>query len=248
MHNLFQRVCEVLTHLGGFGVLALSTLDSSPLMIPFGNDLLLIAMIARKHHLLLYYVLMASFGSVLGCLIVDALSRKGGEKGLEKTLGRRRLAFVKRRVNKSAVGALAFAALMPPPFPFTGFVAGAAALQYPRKRLLTVLFISRLARFLIEGVLAMMFSGALLRAIQSSTAEYIIGGLVVVSIAGSAFAIHSWFRRNEPRLWTSPEKQSGFFPLRKFAPVSNSRPSKAMWCEVHNPRKQKEGPWQESKI
>ena len=65
-------------------MLALSALGSSPLFIPFGNDLLFVVMTARKHEMLMYYALMATVGSVLGCLLDDALSRNGGEKALER--------------------------------------------------------------------------------------------------------------------------------------------------------------------
>ena len=39
-------------------------------------------------------------------------------------------------MRDNAGQALAIASLVPPPFPFTAFVMAAAALQYPRKRLL----------------------------------------------------------------------------------------------------------------
>jgi len=75
----------------------------------------------------------------------------GGEKGLERTLGHKRTEYVKKRVKKSAGWALALASLMPPPFPFSPFVAGAAAFQYPRKKLLSVIAASRFVRFSIDG-------------------------------------------------------------------------------------------------
>jgi membrane protein DedA with SNARE-associated domain len=102
-------------------------------VIPLGNDLLLIVLTARRHALLFYYAAMATAGSVAGCLIMDLSSRGGGEKGLKSTIGDKRTEYVKKRVNRHGGWALAVAALMPQPFPFTPFVAGAAALQYPRK-------------------------------------------------------------------------------------------------------------------
>ena len=51
-----------------------------------------------------------TIGSVLGCLTDDLLSRKGGEKGLQKTVHRRRLKYIKRRSKKSAAWALVIAA------------------------------------------------------------------------------------------------------------------------------------------
>jgi len=192
MHTFFRHAYVVFAHFGGLGVLALSFIDSSPLFLPFGNDLFLVAMTARSHRLFFYYALMAAAGSLLGCLVVDALSRKGGEKSFEKTVPRRRFNYIKRKVTNNAAWALAFASLMPPPFPYTGFVAGAAAFQYPRKRLLSVVFLSRLARFLIEGILAILFSRRLLRAARSPSLYFAVITLMVISIVVSGLVIWRW--------------------------------------------------------
>lgn len=132
--SVIHHLYVALAHLGGFGLLILSLIDSSPLSVPLGNDLLMVAMTANQHARLPYYAAMATLGSVLGCLIVDVLSRKSGEKGFEKTVGRQRLERLRRRLKNNALWTLAVAALMPPPFPFTPVVAGTAAFQYPRKK------------------------------------------------------------------------------------------------------------------
>lgn len=192
LKTTIRHLVRVFAHLGGPGLLALSVIDSSPLFIPFGNDLLFLAMTAKQHGLMIYYALMATLGSTLGCLLDDVLSRKGGEKGLEGRIPSRYLAYIKRRTKQSAVWALGIASLMPPPFPFTAFVAGAAALQYPRKKLLLVVSISRFARFSIEGLLAIYLGRRyLLRLALSPVFEYVIGGLIVVSIVGSIISICS---------------------------------------------------------
>ena len=163
LRPFIRPIYTFVAHLGGFGLLALSAVDSSPLFLPFGNDLMLIAMTAKKHELMLYYALMSAIGSTLGCLADDLLSRKEGEKGLEKTLSPKRLQYIRKRIKKGAAWALIVACLVPPPFPFTPFVAGAAALQYPRKKLLSVVSITRFARFAIEGLLAIFFGRRILR-------------------------------------------------------------------------------------
>ena len=189
LRNIIREVVRTFAHFGGPGVLALSALDSSPLFIPFGNDLLFIAMASRKREMMVYYALMATIGSVLGCLADDAISRKGGEKGLEKRLSPRRFASIKKYTKKGAAWALGVACLMPPPFPFTAFVAGAAALQYPRKKLLLVVSLTRLARFLIEGLLAIYVGRRLvLRFVRSPAIGYVVAGLIIVSITGSVLS------------------------------------------------------------
>src|SRR5262249_44287059 len=124
-----------------------------------------------------------------------------GEKGLGRIVRPRRLEQIKRQMKKRAAWTLAFVSLMPPPFPFTAFVAGAAALQYPRRKLLGIVSVSRLVRFLIEGVLAILFGRRLLRWARLPVFEGAIVGLAIASIAGSVFVILSWIKRSTaPRL------------------------------------------------
>ncbi len=194
MKELVTRLYALLSHLGGFGLLGVGVLDSSILVMPLANDLLLIAITARKPILLPYYAVMASAGSVLGCAITAFVSQKGGEEGLERYASPRRLEHVKKRVRKRAGWALAFAALMPPPFPFTAFVAAAAVFQYPLKKLLTVIAVSRFARFSIEGLLAVFFGPGILKLAQEPAVQYAMFGLIVVSIGASAVSIYSWVK------------------------------------------------------
>lgn len=165
--------------------------------MPLGNDLLIIALTARKHSHIAYYVVMATGGSVLGCLIMDIVSRKGGEEGLEKTLPRTRAEYVKRKVKKNAGWALAVASLMPPPFPFTPFVAAAAAFQYSRKKLLSVIGVCRALRFTIDGLLAVFFGERIIQLAKTPAVQYSIICLVVISIIGSSYSIYTWIQRSK---------------------------------------------------
>jgi membrane protein DedA with SNARE-associated domain len=194
MHRFLRHGFFILAHWGGLGLLILSFVDSTPLYVPLGNDLLMVVVTARDHKLLFYYALMAAVGSVLGCLTVDFPGRKGGEKGFEKAVSPKRFASIKKRAQKNAAWALAVASLMPPPFPYTAVVAGTAAFQYPRKRLLTVIFFSRFARFSIVGALAILFSRDILRLARSRVVDYIVIALVVISVAGSAFVVWRWIK------------------------------------------------------
>ncbi len=106
---------------------------------------------------MLYYAGMSTIGSVLGCLLVDVVLRRAGEKGLEHYLPLKRIGYIKGKVEKNAVWALVVASIAPPPFPFTPFIMAAAALQYPRIRLLAVTGVARMARFTALGVLALLF-------------------------------------------------------------------------------------------
>ena len=177
--------------MGGWGVLTLSTLDSSPLVVPLGNDLLVLALCARYRDRMLYYVAMATLGSLIGCFATDWVSRKG-QKGLKKFLPGKRFNTIRMLVKERAAWTLAVASILPPPFPFTGIVAGAAAFGYPRKKLLTVVAAGRLVRFLIEGALAVHYGRWIVKQAESPLLEHVMLVLLVISLAGSAISVYRW--------------------------------------------------------
>ena len=186
---------------GGIGLLVLSVLDSSFLFVPWGNDLLVIAMTARHPTFpyMVYYAAMSTVGSVLGCLLIDLTLRPLGAKGLERHLSRRRLERIRKKMAQDAGVALAIASLAPPPFPFTAFVMAAAALQYSRKRLLAVVGATRMIRFTLLGALAMRFGERILRWGANPIAQGIMVGLIVFSIVGSVVSVYGWIKRSKTR-------------------------------------------------
>ena len=188
-------------HLGGPGLLLLGILDSSFLFAPLGNDLLVVAMTAHKHSTayMLYYAGMSTIGSVLGCLLVDLLLRRAGEKGLEKHLPKKRLDYVKCKVQKNAAWALVIASIAPPPFPFTPFVMAAAALQYPRWRMAGITGAARMLRFTILGALALMFGRRILRWMAAPALQYVLIGLMIVCIVGSVISVIGWVKRSRTK-------------------------------------------------
>jgi membrane protein YqaA with SNARE-associated domain len=201
MRHLAQVLGVFFWKLGGPGLLLLGILDSSFLFAPLGNDLLVVAMTAHQHSagLMLYYAFMSTVGSVLGCLLVDVLLRRAGEKGLEKHLSKKRLEYVKAKVQKNAVWALIVASIAPPPFPFTPFVMAAAALQYPRWRMAAIVGGARMVRFTTLGVLALLFGRRILRWVQTPAMQWILIGLMVVCVVGSVISVAGWIRRSRTR-------------------------------------------------
>ena len=192
VYSIFQ----FFRRLGAPGLLLLSTLDSSFLFIPLGNDLVLIALIAANRGGLkwILYVTACSAGSMLGVLLVDLLMRTAGEAGLKEFLSRNNIKRLKYYLEKRADGAVFAATLMPPPFPFTVVIMAAAALQYSRKRLLGLVLLGRLMRFSLEALLAIYFGDRLLLYLNSKPLEYFVYGLVVVAAVGSTLSLIRWVR------------------------------------------------------
>jgi membrane protein YqaA with SNARE-associated domain len=196
MRGILRSLAGFFFSLGGIGLLLLGILDSSFLFMPLGNDLLIVGLTANHHERMLYYAMMATTGSVIGVAITEWASRKGGQAGLEGGNKSRRVAYVERKVKKNAGMAIGVAALMPPPFPFTPFVIVAAALQYPRKKMLSIIAGCRAVRFVGEGWLALIYGRRIIDLAKSPWVQRLIIGLVVVSIVGSVLSVMSWIRKS----------------------------------------------------
>lgn len=189
--QFFHGLAVAVFHLGGFGVLLVGIVDSSFLTVPIANDLLVIALSSEHPYRMPYYAFMAAFGSVLGCAVVDVISRKA-EEGIAHAFSARRIKFVESHVREHAGWILAVSAVMPPPFPFTTVVVAASASRYPRKKLFAVIGGARFLRFAVEGALAIWLGRQILSFVKSSAFEYAIIGLIVVAVIASAFSIVRW--------------------------------------------------------
>jgi membrane protein YqaA with SNARE-associated domain len=171
-------------------------LDSSFLFLPFGNDLLVVALTARSHRGYLLYVLAAVCGSTLGVFLLDLLARKLGENGVTKVVGPRRFEYLQRKIKHYGGSALAVACLAPPPFPFTMAVAVNSALNYPRKRLLAIVAASRAVRFLILGALALKFGRTILHIVNSQEFKVFMYVFTALCLVGSAYSAVNWIRKS----------------------------------------------------
>jgi membrane protein YqaA with SNARE-associated domain len=189
-----------LLHAGVFGVLGLAFLDSTFLIIPFGIDLLVIALSARHHTHAPLYVLAAAVGSVAGCATTIWLGRTG-ENQIKKHVPRKSLKYFQNKMVQHAILVVAFASLMPPPFPFTAVVAAAAALHHPRRRLLVIIGTSRLIRFSLEAALAIHYGGRfIISTARSAQFEHLMFVVIGISVLASAFSIYRWIKNSrKPR-------------------------------------------------
>lgn len=185
--------------LGVFGLLLLSALDSSFLVLPFGNDLLLIALVSSHRDSLIWilYVVVSAVGSVIGVFVVDLLMRKAGEKGLERFVSARKIEKLKAKLENKAGITVFVATLIPPPFPFTTAVMTASALQTPRGKLLTAAFFGRLLRFGVEAVLALYFGRQVIAFINSDVVTYLVYGIMGIGIVLSTLSVLKWLKRNK---------------------------------------------------
>lgn len=194
MSSFFRPFLHVLFHLGYLGPFVMGIFDSSFLVLPFGNDLLIVGLVAHHHQGLPYYVLSAAFGSTVGACTLALVARKFGEQGIRKVAGKKQFDRLQKHIDKRAGIAVAIGCLAPPPFPFTMVIAAASAMGYSLWRLLAINFVSRTVRFTVLGFLAIKFGPAVLRIARSHAFVEGMVVFIVLCLAASVFSIWHWVR------------------------------------------------------
>ncbi len=199
MSNFFQHVFQILLHLGYFGPFLLGVADSSFLFVPLGNDLLIVALVARHHQHFWMYVLFGACGSALGVYFLDLVARRIGEEGIQHITGRRRFEYLKRKTGQKAALFIALACLAPPPFPFTMLVATTSALGYARKKILFLVLGCRAIRFFILSLLAIRYGQSILRIVNTPAFKWTVGAFGVLCLVMSGFTIAKWVKTSRSR-------------------------------------------------
>jgi membrane protein YqaA with SNARE-associated domain len=159
---LEQFVIGVPIYVAGPSMVVIGALDSSLLSLPEINDYLVVMRCANAPFEVFYFPLFAAAGSVLGCLLLYTIVRRGGQAVLRKRFRAEHLERVERTYARFGFLALAVPALLPPPMPFKIFVATAGALEYPRWRFILTIMIARSLRYYIEGTLAVFYGKTVL--------------------------------------------------------------------------------------
>jgi membrane protein YqaA with SNARE-associated domain len=174
----------LLRHLGGFGLLLIAIVDSSPLPTFGGTDILTAILAARRAEPWYYYVAMATAGSVIGAYITFHAAQKAGSDYLQKKFGKRRFANFLGTFERWGSGGLAVSTAVPLPFPTSAFFAAAGVLKYPTKRFLLVVTACRGARYAIIGLVAFHYGQHFIRVLRHPGQYYgwFIG--IMVAIAG----------------------------------------------------------------
>ena len=177
----------------------MGVMDSSFLFLPFGNDLLVVALVARHHSAWWIYVVSAVCGSTLGVFFLDMVARRIGEAGVQKVAGTKQFNYLKQKMGENGAITLIVGCLAPPPFPFTMAVATTSALGYPRVRLLSLVAMARTTRFVILSLLALKYGRAILHVMNTEAFRWTMLLFVFFCLAGSVFSIVKWARKGRTR-------------------------------------------------
>jgi membrane protein YqaA with SNARE-associated domain len=151
-----QKIVAFAGALGAPGLFLISFLDSSVLTFPVINDLLLIELSIQHPARMPLYALMAMLGSVLGCVLLYFIARKGGEAFFKKKAGAKG-EVIRRWVEKNGFVGMLTAALLPPPTPFKIFVFAAGVFEVPLWSFASAIALARAIRYFGIGYLAIRF-------------------------------------------------------------------------------------------
>jgi membrane protein YqaA with SNARE-associated domain len=182
VHWLHDFMQVVPIYVAAPAMIVIGTLDSSLLSLPEINDYLVITRCYSDPKSVFYFPVFAAIGSVLGCLLLYTIMRRGGQAVMRRRFKPENIARVERAYARFGFLALAIPALMPPPMPFKIFVATAGTLEYPRWRFVLTVMVARSARYIIEGALAVFYGERVLVFMR-------VNGVAFMSVAASALLI-----------------------------------------------------------
>ena len=179
--------------LGGWALLLIALFDSSFLSLPEVNDILIITLSIKNPEKMLYYCTMTTFGSILGCLALFTVGRKGGQVLLRKKFAQHKIETVARWYKKYGILAVMIPSILPPPTPFKIFVLFAGAFRIGVGRFIFAVTAGRGFRYFLEGFLAVEY-GEAAKDYMHQNYPYIALGVVAVIFISALF--YFLYRRN----------------------------------------------------
>ena len=178
--------------IGGPGLFVVAFLDSSFLSLPQINDLLVIWMVTKHPHRMLYYALMATLGSLAGCLVMYYFGRKGGEAMLRRRFQEHKLARARALYARYGFLSVIVPALLPPPAPFKVFVILAGVAKMPLVPFTLAVTLGRGARYAGEGLLAVWYGEQAFEFLKQHARGVSIA--LALTVLGGGVAYYVWRR------------------------------------------------------
>jgi membrane protein YqaA with SNARE-associated domain len=175
---LEQYVISVPIYIAAPAMVLIGALDSSLLSLPEINDYLVVGRCYKHPTAAFYFPLFAAFGSVMGCLLLYTIMRRGGQALLRKRFRAESIERVEKAYARFGFLAIAIPAILPPPLPFKIFVATAGTLEYPRWKFLLTVMLARSFRYYVEGILAVFYGRRVILFFKDN-------GLVIISLVAS---------------------------------------------------------------
>jgi len=188
---------EWLMNLGALGLFGISLLDSALVPLPGGPDIAVIAMSARNHAWMPLYAISAAIGSAIGCTLLYLIARRAGSAALKRVEPQRR-ERIENWLGRYDMLAVAVPAVLPPPFPFKPFVICAGVFKLKTSRFVAAILLGRVARFFIEGWLAVRFGEDAERIIRRHGVAVTIAVVLIFLIVLALRRYRSRLRESQP--------------------------------------------------
>jgi len=182
-----ETLRAVAMSLGASGMFVVAVMDSSFLSIPEGNDLLIVILSTGKTwERMAYYVLMTSLGSVVGCLLLYTVGRKGGSPLLRRRFSPRTVDRAEVLFRRYGLLTIAIPSLLPPPFPFKIFVLSAGVFRVGLPGFMAAVVLGRTVRYSMWGILAVLYGASVKTYMQQNLPRI---GMILVAIFAVAIAV-----------------------------------------------------------
>ena len=185
--------------IGGPGLLFIAFLDSSFLSLPEINDLLVVLLVIQHKERMLYYALMATLGSLAGCLVLYYVGRRGGAALARRRFGGPRMERVVALYARYGALAIAVPAVLPPPAPFKVFVLLAGIAGVPVLHFAAVIALARGFRYTAAGWLAVRYGDQAIALLETHGRTLSLAIAVVVIGSVTAWLLWRARRRQTPQ-------------------------------------------------
>ena len=194
MKRLIAWVLATALTLGGPGLFLIALLDSSFLSFPEVVDILMMGLVTKHKERMLYYAIMPTLGSVMGCFALYLVARKAGEPLLRKRFRERHVDRVMTVFQKYGLLAVALPSIMPPPVPFKAFIIAAGVARVPPLRFLFAVTLGRGVRFFGEALLAVWYGDRAAQFLRDHAGIVLI--VLTLTIVAGAAGWFLWDRRS----------------------------------------------------
>jgi len=177
--------------LGAPGLFLVAFLDSSFLSLPEITDLLVVWMVTRHPARIVVYVLAATLGSLVGCLVMYFIGRKGGDALIRKRFAPARVERAMAAFDRHGVLVVLVPAILPPPAPFKIFVLLSGLAGISPAKFVTAILIGRGARYVVLGILAVEYGEQALAYVEEHGFAVAVAVMGVLGAAVAAYFVWS---------------------------------------------------------
>src|SRR6478735_1235989 len=184
MRHFVDWVQALALGLGAPGLFLAAIADSSFLSLPEVVDILLIWMTTQNKHRMIVYAASATLGSVIGCLLLYTVGRKG-DQFIARRFSAERMERALGAFRRYGIMAVLIPSLLPPPMPFKIFVLLAGAAGISTGRFAVAIVIGRGIRYFGEALLAVWYGDQAMEFLHANgrTASLALAVLMAAGLA-----------------------------------------------------------------